>query len=51
MSRYKIQPETMGGELYYMIYQKVFFWWLFFERCNTPESASMRMKELTEQGR
>jgi len=38
----------MGGEWYYMIYVKVFFFlpWYFYERWNTPESAIKRLAEL-----
>lgn len=50
---YKIVEETMGGTLYWMIYKRIrfLFWtkWLFFERCNTPDSAALRLSELTNQ--
>lgn len=46
--RYRIQPETLGGVMHWMIYQKVFLLgWLFLARYNTPESAAGRLEELT----
>ena len=45
--RFHIRYEKMGGEWYYMIYQSC---WLvgdlFVERCNTPETAIVRLEEL-----
>ena len=44
----EIHYEVMGGDWYYMLYRKR---WLlrsvFWERCNTPETAKIRMLELT----
>lgn len=44
---YEIVEERMGGTLYWMIYQKQFGLKRFFERWNTPETAEIRLKELT----
>lgn len=40
---YYIEPETLGGDLYFMIYRKNYG---FFERWNTLETASARLNEL-----
>jgi hypothetical protein len=47
MKKYVIKPEVMGGKRYYMIYVKWFgLFDEFFERCNTPETAAIRLNEL-----
>ena len=47
MKKYFIKSEMMGGKLYYMIYVKWFgLFKSFFERCNTPETAKIRLNEL-----
>lgn len=44
---YTIKKEPMGGETYYMIYEKRFFILeSFYERWNTEESAKIRLDEL-----
>lgn len=47
---YYIRYERMGGDWYYMIYKIYKFLWfeqhLFFERWNTPQSATKRLEEL-----
>lgn len=44
---YSIKKELMGGEAYYMIYEKRFFIIeSFYERWNTEESAKRRLDEL-----
>jgi hypothetical protein len=45
-AKYIIRHEKMCGKWYYMIYQKVLFFYLFYERCNTPETAKERLQEL-----
>jgi len=44
--KYYIRYEIMGGEWYYMIYQKFLFFHMFYERWNTKESAIVRLAEL-----
>lgn len=47
-NRYYIKKEKMGGKWYYMIYRRRWlFKDLFFERWNIPESAKVRLNELT----
>lgn len=45
--KYKIIEEKMGGVLYWMIYKKWMWQEVFFERWNTPETAKIRLEELT----
>lgn len=46
--KFKTREEKMGGELYWMIYKKYLGQWHFYERWNTPETAKIRLKELTK---
>ncbi len=49
MSKYYVKEELMCGEKYWMIYVRVF--WIFsffFERCNTLETADIRLSELNK---
>lgn len=46
MTKYYIRYEKMGGDYYYMIYQKTWFIHTFFERWNTSSSAVNRLCEL-----
>lgn len=52
-AKYIIRYEKMGGEWYYMIYQRVFFLFFyryqFFTRCNTPETAIETLEELYQE--
>lgn len=47
MNKYIIKPEKMGGTTYYMIYKKCLWWYVFFERWNTGETAMSRLNELS----
>ena len=45
--RFYIKEEIMCGEIYYMIYRRVFFiFGVFYERWNTDETAKIRLMEL-----
>jgi hypothetical protein len=46
MAKYYIRYEQMGGEWYYMIYQKRWCGDYFSERCNKSETAVKRLEEL-----
>lgn len=42
-----IRKEKFGGEYYYMIYNRLFFWEKFYERWNSFDSAKKRVDELS----
>lgn len=47
MKKYFIKEEIIGGQIYYMIYVRLFgLFELFYERWNTYKSASTRLNEL-----
>jgi len=49
MKEYFIKQETICGEIYHMIYIK--YLWIsktFYERCNTHETAIIRLNELNK---
>lgn len=47
MKKYILKPEMMGGELFYMVYVRLFWVFdIFLERWNTLASAELRLKEL-----
>lgn len=49
MKKYFIKVEKMGDGIYYFIYVKWFGLFEFFlERWNSPESAILRLNELTK---
>ena len=46
MEKYKARIEIIGGCTYWVIYKKVFFSYLFVQRCNSEESCKKRLGEL-----
>ncbi len=46
MAKYTVKKELMGGDVYWMIYKKVLWWTVFFERWNTEPTAKVRLNEL-----
>jgi len=44
--KYTLRVERMGGDIHYMIYRRILFMDLFFERWNTCKSGLQRLDEL-----
>lgn len=47
--KWEMRTELMGGRYYWMIYRKQLGFSSFYERCNTPETARIRLGELKKQ--
>jgi hypothetical protein len=47
--KFFIREQYMGGKRYFMIYMRVlFFFDVFYERCNSEDFAKLRIKELLD---